>query len=458
MSEKKRKLIIHIGAHKTGSTAIQMFFYKYAEYFKDNFNLVYPTKDQVELKRASYYGHHYLAWHSINHTFGFVTSEVLNNAFNSFIKDILLHSEKDFLISSEEFTRNYKVDEFISSIKDYFDEIYVLLYIRRQDEALITSYQTGIVAYGYTLSFQDWFNCNKRLFDYWSISERFSKAGCKVIVVPYIRSKFEGGDIILDFIKNVSLILGRDIVPPNDYKPGGLKVNITLPDFISRMIRYYNSRPSRDKVVPVLRTLGYKLVKLIPDLPKTDLIPPSEKNKIIQTYEQSNKLLCEKYLGDEYLEWLNKKVEGSDEEWNQRFGYEGSELVELLKTVLNAIDKLSIPTKPEIKYYPVDEIEFMTIDNLQKDLLQGKRLNIGGIVLLKEGMEGDYKLIVKDEEGEKEVTWGILSPYFAERYPHNPKAKNARFYASGLLPKQGKHLEILLKTESEKILLASITV
>ncbi|MFN3472198.1 MAG: hypothetical protein ACK4ZR_06330, partial [Aquificaceae bacterium] len=86
------------------------------------------------------------------------------------------------------------------------------------------------------------------------------------------------------------------------------------------------------------------------------------------------------------------------------------------------------------------------------------RLNIEGIVLLKEGVEGDYKLIVKDEEGEKEVTWGISSPYFAERYPHNPKAKNARFYVSGLLPKQGKHLEILLKTESEKILLVSITI
>ena len=332
-----RRLIIHIGAHKTGSTAIQKFFFDYTKYFEENFNLIYPIENQTN-PEYHLWGHHYLTWYFVRPK-KVLNIKALEQAFSSFIVQISSNKEKDFLISSEDFIWNYRVEDFINEIKSFFDDIYILIYVRRQVDAAISLYQTGVVNSGLTISFHEWFEEAKSIFDYWSIVERYEKLGCKVIVRPYMRNKFEGGDVILDFLKSLSSIVGRNIVPPDDYKPNSIKMNVSVPDFICMMIRHYNAQPSKDKVVPVLRELGYKLVDLIPDLPKADFIPPSVKNKIVKIYEDSNRLLCERYLGLEYIDWLNEEIKESDEFFFGRFGFQGSQLVELCKTFIQVIDK-----------------------------------------------------------------------------------------------------------------------
>ncbi len=334
-----RKLIIHIGAHKTGSTAIQKFLFEYAKYFEENFNFIYPIEKQVNPK-FGFWGHHYLTWYFTPKKKE-LDLNILNLAFNSFINQISLYREKDFLISSEDFTWNNKVDEFINHLRDFFDEIFVLMYFRRQVDAALSLYQTGVVNEGYTMSFYEWFDNAKPLFDYYAIAERFEKAGCKIVLRPFIRDKFDSREVILDFLKSVSQILERPIIPPESFKPGNIRVNISLPDFICLMIRYYNAQPSKDKVVPVLKELGHKLINLMPELPTTDLIPPSHKNKIIEIYKESNKLLCEKYVGVEFLDWLNKEIDESDALFNERFGFSGSQLVELSKTFIKVIEEFN---------------------------------------------------------------------------------------------------------------------
>lgn len=334
-----RKLIIHIGAHKTGSTAIQKFFFDYNKFFEKNFDLIYPIEHQVAPKYG-FWGHHYLTWYFNPPGYKRVNINTTNQALNSFIEQISSYEEKVFLISSEDFTWNYKVKEFINHIKGFFDDIYVVMYVRRQIEAAPALYQTGVVNEGLTISFQEWFKKAQPLFNYWDIAERWESAGCKMIVRPFMKDKFHQGDVILDFLEAISLLLDKKLTPPPDYKPNSIRVNISVPDFICTMIRFYNEHPSRDKVVPVLKELGYKLIELFPDLPKLDFIPPSEKNKIVEMYKDSNKRLCEKYLNLKYLDWLNKEVAESDEVFLERFGYPGSQLVELAKVLIKIIDKL----------------------------------------------------------------------------------------------------------------------
>ena len=119
---------------------------------------------------------------------------------------------------------------------------------------------------------------------------------------------------------------------------------------------------------------------------------------------------------------------------------------------------ITFTQKPEIMYYPIEEVEFMVVDVLQADLLKDGRINIGGLVLLKKEIEGDYRLIIRDREREKEVKWGLLSPYLSENYPHNPKAKNARFYISGVMPEKGKPIQVLLKANGKEVSLIDITI
>jgi len=66
-------------------------------------------------------------------------------------------------------------------------------------------------------------------------------------------------------------------------------------------------------------------------------------------------------------------------------------------------------------------------------VLRGERLIIGGLVVLKKGVkQEDFRLWCRDAEGEKEVQWGLPSPVYANAYPDNPNAKNARFRIEGV--------------------------
>lgn len=334
-----RKLIIHIGAHKTGSTSIQKFFASYSNYFETHFNLVYPIENQIR-PEFGYWGHHYLTWYYTPPKKNLDPNN-LKLAFNNFI-NLISSNNKDVLLSSEDFIWNIKTKEFISDVRNKFNEIVVIMYVRRQVDAVLSLYQTGVVNQDNIETFQDWFTRAAFLFDYYSIAKHWEELSCKVIVKPFMRERFYSRDIILDFLKTLGEILDREISPPEDYEPQSIKVNVSLPDFITMMIRYYNSQPSKDKVVPILRELGLKLIEIMPDLPKYDFVPPSLKREIINTYKDSNRLLCEKYLGLEYLEWLNKDIEEDDKIYFERFGYPGAQLVELCKVIIRILDNENI--------------------------------------------------------------------------------------------------------------------
>ncbi len=330
-----KKVIIHIGAHKTGSTAIQKFFYDYHKYFEETFGLIYPVKDQVEPK-FGFWGQHYLTWYFRPQHNSIDLLNASNTAFESFLK-LISENKKDVLISSENFIRTEKIDQFINHIKKYFDEILVIMYVRRQVEAALALYQTAVIHYNYTESFEQWFDINKPIFDYYTIANRWETLECRVIVKPYIREQFDNKDVILDFLNTISQALGRKISAPHKYKPNS--INISLPDFITMMVRYYNSRPSKNKVVPILKELGLKLIELLPDLPKYDFVPASIKKNVLEIYKESNRLLCEKYLGLEYLNWLNQEIQEEEEKFYKRFGYPGGQLVELAQAVIRILEK-----------------------------------------------------------------------------------------------------------------------
>jgi len=79
----------------------------------------------------------------------------------------------------------------------------------------------------------------------------------------------------------------------------------------------------------------------MPELSTVNFVPPSFKRKIVDTFFESNKKLCEEFLGIEYLNWMNPKIEENDKGFYDRFGYPGAQIYELCQAVIKLIDKVT---------------------------------------------------------------------------------------------------------------------
>uniref|UniRef100_A0A7V5XFA7 Sulfotransferase domain-containing protein n=1 Tax=Thermodesulfobacterium geofontis TaxID=1295609 RepID=A0A7V5XFA7_9BACT len=246
-----RTLILHVGAHKTGSTAIQVFLYKYRNLLQ-NFGLLYWIEEEITKKGM--YGQHNLAWYFTNRTHVF-SLDLLERMYFNFMNQIS-NKNLDVVISSEEFMflNETSAERLIKDFSPFFDKIYLIIYVRPQVELVLSLYQTYVIHYKGTLDIENWFKGNLKIVDYYNLAKIFQGFNCEVICKPYIRNQFPNNDIVFDFIDTINQILRKNVAVPEDYRSKDL--NISVPDFITLMVKYYNSQPSKNKLLPVLRKLG----------------------------------------------------------------------------------------------------------------------------------------------------------------------------------------------------------
>lgn len=138
-----KKLYIHIGSHKTGTTSIQEALFENPEILKKH-NLSYFFKRTIDTQIAR--GKNANNWLRSDHMF----------AGNLDIGFTILHSEKlahqlsrfsgDVIISAEQFSYVFLEKELINfkaSLNKYFDEIQIIVYLRRQDQQIISHHNEG---------------------------------------------------------------------------------------------------------------------------------------------------------------------------------------------------------------------------------------------------------------------------------------------------------------------------
>ena len=134
-------------------------------------------------------------------------------------------------------------------------------------------------------------------------------------------------------------------------------------------------------------------------------------------------------------------------------------MVENVIKKIEAKPKVYIPVKIGKLAKEVEIVEKVLVDQLYLDLLKDSKLVIGGVVVLKADVKGEYRLLVEDGEGIKEVKWGIPSPGYAKMYPDNPYAKNARFKGEGLVIPEDRPIRLYLEDGNKnKILIYEIRI
>ncbi len=220
--KKIKSLFIHIGLHRTATTALQYFFSRNDNTLK-KYGILYPKTGRDEGIGA----HHNFAA-CFRHSHPFFKPE---KKFEQYIKEIIAENSafETVLISSEMFSEIPFNNDFdrLRILKDIAESVKIIIYLRRQDEYLSSLYSEDIKA-GFKkesrLSPLEYFELRKQQINYKVICEKWVNifGVDNVIIRPFEKEQFKFGTIYSDFLNILDLKL------TNEYLLPSYKLNVSL--------------------------------------------------------------------------------------------------------------------------------------------------------------------------------------------------------------------------------------
>lgn len=284
-----KKIFLHMGYHKTGSTAIQVYLYKNRENLKEK-GVLYPTSACPE---NAIFGHHILPWSFVTRENYLPSIKGSNESRKADyklelkkLKDEINSSECDKIIISSEELDILNLEE-IRSIFDYFKEydVHPVIYLRDIADFLQSSYQTAVTYSGYHGEFSDFVNNQRSRLDYHNFIKEinsFSPNKCTVL-------NYSHDNIKKNLIENFCNLVGIDYDNNDSYS--GSEQNSSLNLNTIELIRYYNGKGVDYKYTSKIFPLLYKLPKS-----NISLFHPDELKKLHKRYKDEIKLI-EKEVG-----------------------------------------------------------------------------------------------------------------------------------------------------------------
>ena len=280
-------LYIHIGTHKTGTTAIQSFFHINRDKLEEN-GLLYPGENE---------NHHLVALElrEANKSFFDTNSEVYKvfteiGANCGIYKKILLSSEgfylkDDILIP--------KLIEALTFFKINVP-IKIIIFCRPQQECYESSYQQQIKKIGSfkTFRFNEFVKIKlesgaKDYYDHINLwCSFFGKEN--LIVVPYEAKQF-GNKIFTDFKQILEIPDGLVLEEPSQSQS-----NIGLKTHTIEFLRWMNILKIEDEdFEEILLALAFEIKK---EVGNYKLLTPQLAEEIYEKFEKSNSMLAREYL------------------------------------------------------------------------------------------------------------------------------------------------------------------
>lgn len=288
------KLILHIGTEKTGTTAIQKFLTSKKNLEK----LQLWTSRSQGLGNHSYYAAY--AFDTSSRDVAMTMRKLQNDKEKhsqfrrlierSLLRDIADSRASDFVITSEDLSRVFQPHEIArlsTFLSAHFDEIQIVLFVRRQDEVAISRHgmfiRDGI---GQRFSFESITDRTRhKFYNYSNIyllwREQFPDA--EITVVPYGANSRNGGR---DSIELFLEAIGRR----TDIYTQSLRANTSISSARYRFFQILRNRGltklSYKKASPLLKALN---------LDELDNVVPASKNsanEFLNWFAASNLLLA----------------------------------------------------------------------------------------------------------------------------------------------------------------------
>lgn len=188
----KKKLYLHIGMGKTGTTALQNFFWDNRKLLAEH-DICYPERGTMSN------AHHLLSPHIPR----FLEGEWDFEKVEQWAPDLAALPQNRILLSSElmAWAEEANARKFCAQASNWFD-VYVVVYLRRQDNIIMASYNQQVKAGPQKRPIGLIYHKQLERFDYLRILAPWADSlePGKLIVRPYEREQFHQGDIRRDFM------------------------------------------------------------------------------------------------------------------------------------------------------------------------------------------------------------------------------------------------------------------
>lgn len=291
------KLVLHPGYNKCGSTSIQRYIHQNAKLLEEqgifisdiNFRFTFDTPNLL-VRRASPFFYFERMMESGNFSsFQKRLESIFKSAEKAGCKSIIITAEG--LGNNQGRARGRGIHEILSS---FFSEVVVPIYIRRQDDYLLSSWQQWGHRQGESLSehIDQALTSSDYSPDYLDTARYFSEfyGEANVQVIPLVRNLLIQGDLSVDFCSRAGIDMsGLKMV--GDHVNRGL--NPYICDILSRSPGVYEH--IHDNSVKAVLENSVSSEEILYKKSKA-FLSYEQRRRIMEHYEDENKALHQKYF------------------------------------------------------------------------------------------------------------------------------------------------------------------
>ena len=308
------KAIIHIGTPRTGTTSIQNFMVKNREDLHKQ-GIFYPTSaywgtgNHIEFAAAAFVPNSPvdLRWFTPMLKKGFTTTDQ-NKVWEKCRREIETTCNKDDVVifSCEAFAGfdERGIERVRELIFPLFDDVSIILYLRRQPEWFASLYSNYVRSGGRYEVFFDHhgYNANlEQIVTYWSI---FGKDKIKIRI--FDRLEFHNNDLLSDFAKTADFDITRlgRVEPLNETMDSAETEFLRLLNSHIHHIHHkieLNNRPYDFERWKLANSLLEYSLKHAEKNKKSYYLNRTEARQILEQYREGNDYVAREYLGREKL-------------------------------------------------------------------------------------------------------------------------------------------------------------
>lgn len=284
----KKKLYVHIGMGKTGTTALQNFFAENRKVLSRH-DLNYPTHGVMSN------AHHLLSPHVPR----FLEDQWTFESVEEWAPRLVKSRENRILLSSElmAWADEAKARKFCAQVSAFFD-LHVVVYLRRQDSIIMASYNQQIKAGPQRRRIDLIYRKQIERFDYPKILAPWADSlePGKLIVRPYERQQFHGSDIRRDFMKHVfNMDLGEDFA--FNEQNSNPRLSLAAGEYKRMVNCLVDDSEKNERFNELLMQYSAEAdVSSTSVFSSQSVLSPEQRLEIIETTREANEFVAKQYL------------------------------------------------------------------------------------------------------------------------------------------------------------------